>query len=123
MKGGFFALALLAMFLVCSPTVAQAADVQSVASKYNPFKNTIDNIFSFPIQLLDQAKTKVKSGSNLAGQGVDVSKWLAPLSVLGKDWIKVVNSIFAGSTIVLGVWIARKLYDIYLQVKEGVRWW
>lgn len=89
----------------------------------NPFKNLIDNIFSFPESLLRMASDKLSAAGAVVAQGINISDWLAPISILGPNWIKVVNSLLAGATFVLTIWIAKKIYHIYLQFKEGVRWW
>jgi len=89
----------------------------------NPFKNLIDNIFSVPMGLLNLAKSKLDGTSNIVAQGINISDWLAPISILGSSWIKVVNSLLAGATLVLTIWIVKKIYHMYLQFKEGVRWW
>jgi hypothetical protein len=89
----------------------------------NPFKNLIDNIFSLPLGILNTVNGKLDSISSLTAQGLDVSKWLSPVALLGPSWVKVVNAVLAGSTIVLTIWVVKKVYMIYLQFKEGVKFW
>lgn len=89
----------------------------------NPFKNLIDNIFSLPESILRIANDKLSEAGTVVGQGINISNWLAPISILGPEWTKVINSLLAGATFVLTIWIAKKIYHVYLQFKEGVRWW
>lgn len=89
----------------------------------NPFKNLIDNIFSLPESILRFAKEKLTAAGSVVAQGLDISAWLSPISILGPSWTKVINSLLAGATLVLTLWVAKKIYHLYLQFKEGVRWW
>jgi len=89
----------------------------------NPFKNLIDNIFSMPFAVLNMIKDKLQGASQLVAQGIDISAWLAPVSLLGPAWVKVINSITAGTTLVLTFWIAKRLYMLYVSFKEGTKWW
>jgi hypothetical protein len=89
----------------------------------NPFKNLIDNIFALPESILELIKDKLYGASQLVGQGIDISAWLAPVSLLGPSWVRVINSLLAGATLVFTFWIAKRIYALYLQFKEGVRWW
>ncbi|WP_232700220.1 hypothetical protein [Brevibacillus daliensis] len=88
-----------------------------------PFKNLIDQIFDFPTGMIDQAAQRISSASSVIGQGIDVSSWLAPISLLGESWVRVVNSLLAGVTFVMIVWISKKLFNVYLNAKNGVKWW
>lgn len=90
---------------------------------WNPFKNLIDNIFSVPIAILDLVKGKLTGASGLVAQGIDISSWLAPISILGPEWVKVVNAILSGSSLVFLFWIGKKVYNLYLDFKQGVKWW
>lgn len=89
----------------------------------NPFKNLIDNIFSVPESILNLAIQKMAAAGTVMAQGINISKWLGPVAWLGPTWVKVVNALLSGATIVLIVWIAKRIYMIYLNAKEGVRWW
>lgn len=89
----------------------------------NPFTNLIDNVFALPESILDLVKDKLYGASQLVAQGIDVSAWLAPIGLLGPDWVRVINSLLAGSGLVLTFWIAKRIYALYLQFKESVRWW
>lgn len=87
------------------------------------FTNLIDNIFSLPESVLRLVIDKLYGASQLVAQGIDISSWLAPISLLGANWVKVINSLLAGSALVLTFWIGKRLFALYLQVKEAVRWW
>jgi hypothetical protein len=89
----------------------------------NPFKNLIDHIFSLPLGILNTINGKLDALSQITGQGLDISRWLSPIGLLGPAWVKVVNSLLAGATIVLTVWLVKRVYNIYLQFKEGVKFW
>lgn len=89
----------------------------------NPFKNLIDNIFSVPEAILNLIKGKLTGASNLVAQGLDVSAWLSPIAILGPDWVRVVNAILSGASLVLVFWIGKKVYNLYLNFKQGVKWW
>lgn len=89
----------------------------------NPFKNLIDNVFSLPLGILNTVNGKLDGMSQIMGQGIDISHWLSFVGLLGPAWVKVVNSILAGSTIVLTIWIVKRVYQVYLQFKEGVKFW
>lgn len=88
-----------------------------------PYKNLIDQIFDFPTGLIEQASQRIDEAGTVIGQGIDISSWLAPISMLGPDWTRVVNSILAGATIIFVVWIGKKIFNVYLNAKQGVKWW
>ncbi|WP_157788947.1 hypothetical protein, partial [Rhodococcus rhodochrous] len=77
----------------------------------NPFKNLIDNIFSLPEAILNLIKGKLTGASNLVAQGIDISSWLSPISILGPKWVQVVNAILSGSSLVFLFWIGKKVYN------------
>lgn len=89
----------------------------------NPFKNLIDNIFSLPESIIELVKGKLVGASTLVAQGIDISAWLAPVSLLGPEWVRVINALLAGATLVFTFWIAKKVYSLYLEYKQGVKWW
>lgn len=89
----------------------------------NPYKNLIDNIFSLPESIIELVKGKLVGASNLVAQGIDISAWLAPVSILGLNWVRVINALLAGATLVFTFWIAKKVYNLYLLYKQGVKWW
>jgi hypothetical protein len=87
------------------------------------FKNLIDHIFSLPESILELMINKMLGASNLVAQGIDVSKWLAPVSLLGPDWVRVINALLGGAGVVLIFWIAKRVYALYTELKTGVKWW
>ncbi len=91
--------------------------------QYNPFKNLIDNIFSFPESFLQLIQSKLSSVGTLVAQGINVNAWLAPIGLLGSTWITVVKSILAGASIVLTIWICKRIFAMYMEFKQGVKWW
>lgn len=87
------------------------------------FKNLIDHIFSLPESILETMIDKLQGASSLVAQGINVSDWLAPVGLLGPSWVKVINALLAGASLVFIFWLGKRVYGLYLQFKEGVKWW
>jgi len=91
--------------------------------QFNPFKNLIDNIFSFPESFLRLIQEKLNGAGTLVAQGININAWLSPVGLLGPTWVTVVKSILLGSSIVLTIWICKRIFALYMEFKQGVKWW
>lgn len=87
------------------------------------FQRIIDSVFNPVIQILLSARDHLDAASLVAARGLNLDYYLGPVSMCGWQWRALVASIVASSFLILVVLIARKVYAIYLALKEGVKWW
>lgn len=87
------------------------------------FQRIIDSIFNPIIQILITARDHLDNVAHVAARGLNLDYFLGPVSMLGWQWRTLVGSIIAAAFLILAVFIARRVYGIYLAFKEGVKWW
>lgn len=87
------------------------------------FQRIIDTFFNPIIQILVAARDRLEQISLVAGRGLNLDYFLGPISILGPEWSGLIGSVITCAFIILSVIVARKLYGIYLALKEGVKWW
>lgn len=49
--------------------------------------------------------------------------FLGPISMLGPGWVALISSIIASLTIIFITFATKSLWNLYLQFKEGIKWW
>lgn len=83
----------------------------------------IDSIFQPVIDILRTARDTLEGMSLVAARGLNLDYFLGPLSLLGWQWRTLISSIVASAFLLLSVLVVRKVYSIYLALKEGAKWW
>lgn len=83
----------------------------------------VDTILGPIITILTQARDHLDAVSTVAARGLNLSYFLGPVSMLGPQWRTLIVSIILSATLLLTVFVARRLYAMYLSLKEGVKWW
>ncbi|WP_458414529.1 hypothetical protein ACNQFZ_06590 [Schinkia sp. CFF1] len=89
----------------------------------SPIRNWVDNIFCPVITFLDLARSKLAAVSLMAGQGLNIGKYLKVFGDLPLSWQLVVSSLLLMVATLGGLLIFRSAMRIYYSLKEGVKWW
>lgn len=87
------------------------------------FKRIVDTILGPVIEILTAARNHLEDVSLVAARGLNLDYYLGPVSGLGWQWRTLVFSVCASAALVLSILVARKIYSLYLGLKEGVKWW
>lgn len=73
--------------------------------------------------LLSQAVSWLAGVSLVAARGIDPGVYLGPVAWLGPAWLGLIRTIIL-AVILYGTLLAvRAAYQLYLDVKQGVKWW
>lgn len=92
-------------------------------SIFSAFQRIIDSVFDPAIQILTAARDKLDNIALVAARGLNLDYFLGPISMLGWQWRTLIVSVVASAFLLLTVLVVRKLYALYLALKEGVKWW
>jgi len=87
------------------------------------FQRIVDTFFNPIIQILVTARDRLDYISHVAARGLNLDYFLGPVSMLGPEWRALIGSVVACAFLLITVLVARKVYGIYLSIKEGVKWW
>lgn len=87
------------------------------------FQRIVDSIFDPVINILLTARNGLDSASSVAARGLNLDYFLGPISLLGWEWRTLVASIISCCFLLLCVMTARRVYGLYLALKEGAKWW
>lgn len=87
------------------------------------FQRIIDSVFDPVIQILIAARDNLDSAALVAARGINLDYYLGPVSALGWQWRTLIVTIVTCAFLLLSVLAARKIYALYLALKEGVKWW
>lgn len=87
------------------------------------FQRIIDTIFDPVIRILITARDNLDAAALTASQGLNLDYYLGPISMLGWQWRALVATIVASAFLIICVLVARKVYGLYLAIKDGVKWW
>lgn len=87
------------------------------------FQRMIDTFFNPIIQILVAARDRLDYISMIAARGLNLDYFLGPVSMIGPEWRALIGSVVASAFLLITVLVARKVYNIYLALKEGVKWW
>ncbi len=87
------------------------------------FQRIIDSVFDPVIRILITARDNLDAAALTASRGLNLDYYLGPISMLGWQWRTLVATIVASAFLILCVLVARKLYALYLSIKDGVKWW
>ena len=85
----------------------------------------IADVIVAPAVALLQAAVSALTGANLvAAQGLsDPGAWLGPIALLGPGWMFAITSLLGGAALVVTLGAAMSAYRLYLNLKQGVKWW
>lgn len=83
----------------------------------------IDSVMNPPIQFLQLVISYLNQAALVAGSGVNLADYVSWIGLLGPAWTRVLNSILASFALILVIFVAQKLYKLYLAFKEGILWW
>lgn len=87
------------------------------------FQRIIDTFFDPVIQILISARDRLDYISLVAARGLNLDYFLGPVSMLGPEWRALIGSVVTCAFLLISILTARKVYGIYLALKEGVKWW
>jgi len=87
------------------------------------FQRIVDSIFDPVIQILISARDHLDAAALVAARGLNLDYFLGPISMLGGAWRTLIFTVVASAFLLLSVLTARKIYSLYLALKEGVKWW
>ncbi len=87
------------------------------------FQRIIDSIFDPVIRILVSARDHLDAASLVAARGLNLDYYLGPVSMLGWQWRTLIFTVVASAFLILSILTVRKVYALYLALKEGVKWW
>ncbi|MEM0138538.1 MAG: fibronectin type III domain-containing protein [Thermoplasmatales archaeon] len=105
------------------PTPPNPPTVPPMSTSGDIFHQLIDTALGPVTNFLQYAIQKMNSISQIAAQGIDLDNYLGPIGVLGPPWTTLVTSLLAALLLIIIVFIARQVYNLYLALKSGVKWW
>jgi len=83
----------------------------------------IDSLFNPIIQVLTQARDYLENASKISAKGLNLDYFLGPVSMLGWQWRSLILSVISSVILIVTILAVRKLYGLYLAMKEGAKWW
>lgn len=105
------------------PTPPNPPTVPPMSTSGDIFHQLIDTALGPVTNFLQYAIQKMNSISQIAAQGINLDNYLGPIGVLGPPWTTLVTSLLAALLLIIIVFIARQVYNLYLALKSGVKWW
>lgn len=82
-----------------------------------------DMAFGPLVSLLSNVVAWLSSVSLVAARGIDVARYMGYIAWLGPAWLAVVRDALLAVVLVTCVMVARTAWSVYLQAKQGVKWW
>lgn len=73
--------------------------------------------------LLGQVVAWLSGSSLVAARGIDPARYLGPMAWLGPAWLGLVRTVILCVVLYGTVLLAQAAYHLYLQIKDGVKWW
>jgi len=86
-------------------------------------KDIIDSILGPIQQFLSYSIEKIQSIQLVAERGLDLNYYLGPITQIGPGWVALCFSLISSIVLITVVFLARSGYSLYLNFKEGVKWW
>lgn len=86
-------------------------------------QNFIDAIFAPPLQFLELTRDMLNNAGTVVGKGISLGNYFSFFAYLPTEWQSVVQSALASVTLLAILFLARSLWDMYLRVKQSVKWW
>jgi hypothetical protein len=72
---------------------------------------------------LQYAIDKMNSISMIAYAGLNLDSYLGPIESMGPAWVAMVTSLIAALLLIVIVFVARQVYDLWLAFVNGTMWW
>lgn len=89
----------------------------------DPVRNFIDSIFAAPVAFLQLIIDTLDGVSLVAGRGINMNNYFGFFGYLPASWRAVVQSLLAMIVLLGMLWVIRAVWDMYMKVKSGVKWW
>lgn len=83
----------------------------------------IDSFMNPPLQFMQKIVDYLSHIALVAGKGINLSDYVSWIGLLGSSWVAVLNSILASFTLILVIFVAQRIYRLYLSFKDGIQWW
>lgn len=84
----------------------------------------IDLIFNPAINFLGQIKNYLYNTTQLINaRRLTLDYFLGPVSMISYEWRVLITSIISLLILISTIFVAKKIYTLYLNLKEGVKWW
>lgn len=88
-----------------------------------PIKNFIDAIFAPPLQFLQMIVDMLGNVSLVAGRGIDLNNYFMFFNYMPGSWQMVIKSLLASVTLLAVLFLVRATWNVYLNVKNSLKWW
>jgi len=86
-------------------------------------KDIVDSIIG-PIQLfLNNAIERIQDIQLVAERGINLNYYLGPITHMGTGWTALIMSLISSLILIAVIFLVRTGYNIYINFKEGVKWW
>ncbi|HBX23983.1 MAG TPA: hypothetical protein DEF34_10190 [Desulfotomaculum sp.] len=86
-------------------------------------KDIIDSILGPIQQFLNFSIEKIQGIQLVAERGLNLNYYLGPITHMGSGWVALCFSLISSIVLLAVVFLARSGYSLYLNFKEGVKWW
>lgn len=86
-------------------------------------RDIADTIFGPIIQILTQAYSYLSNVALVAARGLNLDNFLGPFAALGSPWVILIKSFISALVLVAVVIAVKTIYGLYLNLKQGVKWW
>lgn len=83
----------------------------------------LNQVLSPALKILQDARDYLATVALGARRGIDLSHYLGPLAVLGPGFQAMLATLITGAVLILTIALAKGAYSLYLQFKQGVKWW
>jgi len=88
-----------------------------------PVKNFIDVIFAPPLQFLELCQDMLDNAGAVVGRGLSLGNYFSFFGYLPAEWQAVIQSALASVTLLAILFLVRALWNMYLRIKQSVKWW
>ena len=83
----------------------------------------VADIFARLTAPLVTARDRLATVALSARQGIDLGLYFGPVARLGPGWQAALATLTAGAGLVAVLLLVRGLYSVYLDAKQGLKWW
>lgn len=84
----------------------------------------IDSIFGPAVTFLEKVKDYLINTENLiSARKLTLDYFLGPVSMISSEWRILISSVITTLILITTIFVAKKIYALYLNLKEGVKWW
>lgn len=86
-------------------------------------KDVIDSIFDPASAFLQIAISGLSRFSIEKNRPIDLDSFFAPFAMMGDSWVFLIKTGFVSLLALTGLFLATVIRDLYLNFKDGVKWW